>query len=162
MADSVRLTPEEAKKLEIYDPHPAARTRMRSVKLFTDGALGSWGAALLAPYSDKPDARGIMRLPEEELESVARGWWERGWAVVSSISCCSTVTDLLKCAERSCNRRPCEQGRTRCLRRNREGLRGRGCAGQEETSHRALADHAGGRSRSVWETRQYVMMLGSL
>ncbi|RDX44094.1 hypothetical protein OH76DRAFT_1409460 [Lentinus brumalis] len=81
MADSVRLTPEEAKKLEIYDPHPAARTRMRSVKLFTDGALGSWGAALLAPYSDKPDARGIMRLPEEELESVARGWWERGWAV---------------------------------------------------------------------------------
>ena len=85
MVDSVRLTPEEEKELEIYDPHPAARTRMRSIKLFTDGALGSWGAALLAPYSDKPDASGIMRLLEEELDSVAREWWKRGWAFLRSI-----------------------------------------------------------------------------
>ena len=85
MVDSVRLTPEEEKELEIYDPHPAARTRMRSIKLFTDGALGSWGAALLAPYSDKPDASGIMRLLEEELDSVAREWWKRGWAIVRFI-----------------------------------------------------------------------------
>ena len=85
MVDSVRLTPEEEKELEIYDPHPAARTRMRSIKVFTDGALGSWGAALLSPYSDKPDASGIMRLLEEELDSVAREWWKRGWAIVRFI-----------------------------------------------------------------------------
>jgi hypothetical protein len=33
-----------------------------------DGALGSWGAALLEPYSDKPDEYGTMRSPEEVWE----------------------------------------------------------------------------------------------
>ncbi|KAL8278996.1 hypothetical protein RQP46_008665 [Phenoliferia psychrophenolica] len=32
----------------------------RAVKLFTDGALGSWGAAMEEPYSDNPKERGIM------------------------------------------------------------------------------------------------------
>ena len=54
MADTDRLTSEDVKELEIYDRGPTARVRMRSVKVFTDGALGSWGAALLSPYSDKP------------------------------------------------------------------------------------------------------------
>lgn len=31
----------------------------------SDGALGSWGAALIEPYSDKPNEYGIMRTPEE-------------------------------------------------------------------------------------------------
>ena len=83
MADSGRITPEEAETLELYDPGPASRVRMRSVKLFTDGALGSWGAALLSPYTDKPEVSGIMRLPEEELDRAARTWWSRGWGVVS-------------------------------------------------------------------------------
>ena len=82
MADTDRLSKEEAENLEVYDVGPASRVRMRSVKLFTDGALGSWGAALLDPYSDKPDAHGIMRYPEDELAKIARGWYERGWAVV--------------------------------------------------------------------------------
>ena len=83
MADSGRITPEEAETLELYDPSPASRVRMRSVKLFTDGALGSWGAALLSPYTDKPEVSGIMRLPEEGLDRAARTWWSRGWGVVS-------------------------------------------------------------------------------
>lgn len=33
-----------------------------------DGALGSWGAALLEPYSDRPDEYGTMRSPEEVWE----------------------------------------------------------------------------------------------
>ncbi|KAI9061249.1 hypothetical protein FKP32DRAFT_1613179 [Trametes sanguinea] len=81
MADSDRLSPEERNEIEIYDPGPAAHVRMRSVKLFTDGALGSWGAALLAPYSDKPDTRGIMRLPEDALSEQVREWWDNGWGV---------------------------------------------------------------------------------
>lgn len=83
MADSSRLSLEDEKALEIYDPSPASRIRMRSIKLFTDGALGSWGAALLSPYSDKPDMNGIMRLSEEELDKATRAWWARGWGVVS-------------------------------------------------------------------------------
>ncbi|KAI1790602.1 amidohydrolase family-domain-containing protein [Ganoderma leucocontextum] len=81
MADTDRLTSEEANVLSIDDRGPAARVRMRSVKVFTDGALGSWGAALLSPYSDKPEVRGIMRYSEEELSTIVRGWWEKGWGV---------------------------------------------------------------------------------
>lgn len=40
------------------------------VKLFADGALGSWGAALLEPYSDRPESSGTMLINETELTSV--------------------------------------------------------------------------------------------
>ena len=33
---------------------------VRSVKLYSDGALGSRGAAMLAPYSDQEDSRGLL------------------------------------------------------------------------------------------------------
>jgi len=36
------------------------RLSVRSVKFFMDGALGSRGAALLDPYSDDPDNRGLL------------------------------------------------------------------------------------------------------
>ena len=52
------------------------------VKLFADGALGSWGAALLEPYSDKPDVRGTMLINETELQTVVNQV-SRAWAVVS-------------------------------------------------------------------------------
>ncbi|KAM3071528.1 hypothetical protein ACMFMG_009409 [Clarireedia jacksonii] len=42
------------------------------VKLFADGALGSWGAALLEPYSDKPETSGTMLINETELTEVVR------------------------------------------------------------------------------------------
>jgi len=38
----------------------------RAMKLYVDGALGSRGAALTAPYSDKPDSRGLILLPKDE------------------------------------------------------------------------------------------------
>jgi predicted amidohydrolase YtcJ len=41
---------------------------IRAVKLFADGALGSRGAALLAPYSDMPTQRGLLFMSEPELE----------------------------------------------------------------------------------------------
>jgi predicted amidohydrolase YtcJ len=42
---------------------------IRAVKLFADGALGSRGAALLAPYSDMPAQRGLLFMPEPEMQS---------------------------------------------------------------------------------------------
>ena len=36
------------------------RLRMEGVKLYADGALGSRGAWLKAPYADKPDTRGLQ------------------------------------------------------------------------------------------------------
>lgn len=48
------------------------RLTVRSVKLYADGALGSRGAALLAPYSDDPGNSGLMLAPPAHLEDVAR------------------------------------------------------------------------------------------
>jgi predicted amidohydrolase YtcJ len=45
------------------------RLTVRSVKLFADGALGSRGAALLAPYADKPDQRGLLFMSDAEMRS---------------------------------------------------------------------------------------------
>lgn len=42
---------------------------LRSVKLYADGALGSRGAAMIEPYSDDPDNRGLLFSTEEELTS---------------------------------------------------------------------------------------------
>lgn len=48
--------------------HGGGRLQMRGVKLFVDGALGSRGAAMLAPYSDDPHNHGLLMLsPEQHL-----------------------------------------------------------------------------------------------
>ncbi|KAK7688493.1 hypothetical protein QCA50_008031 [Cerrena zonata] len=57
------------------------RLDMRSIKIMTDGALGSWGAALLEPYSDDPTTSGIMRYEEETLSKLVQKWWEAGWGI---------------------------------------------------------------------------------
>lgn len=46
------------------------RLLLHGVKLFADGALGSWGAALLEPYSDKPETSGTMLINETDLTTV--------------------------------------------------------------------------------------------
>jgi predicted amidohydrolase YtcJ len=43
------------------------RFNVRAIKVVSDGALGSRGAALLAPYSDAPDSSGFLRVKEEDL-----------------------------------------------------------------------------------------------
>lgn len=47
------------------------RLAVRSVKLYADGALGSRGAALLAPYSDDPGNLGLLQFEPEALEAAA-------------------------------------------------------------------------------------------
>lgn len=46
---------------------PTGRVRVRGIKLYADGALGSRGAALLAPYSDKPGSTGLVVTPQPAL-----------------------------------------------------------------------------------------------
>ncbi|MCP3675888.1 MAG: amidohydrolase [Gammaproteobacteria bacterium] len=47
------------------------RLSVRSVKISIDGALGSRGAALDAPYSDRPDTSGLLLHTEEETEALS-------------------------------------------------------------------------------------------
>ena len=48
------------------------RLTVRAVKLYADGALGSRGAALLAPYSDDPGNTGLLVSQPSHIEDVAR------------------------------------------------------------------------------------------
>jgi len=45
---------------------------IRAVKMYADGALGSRGAALLAPYADDPGNRGLLLTPPETILETAR------------------------------------------------------------------------------------------
>src|SRR6185295_9581028 len=43
------------------------RLTVRTIKVVSDGALGSRGAALLGPYSDMPDSSGFLTVKVEDL-----------------------------------------------------------------------------------------------
>src|SRR5262249_40130070 len=63
-------------------PHtggPMAAFVLRGVKLFADGALGSRGALLLAPYSDDPGNSGLTVTSKEALTAAARAAAQGGW-----------------------------------------------------------------------------------
>jgi len=45
---------------------------LRAIKLYADGALGSRGAHLKAPYTDDPQNSGLVLTPPNEIEATAR------------------------------------------------------------------------------------------
>jgi predicted amidohydrolase YtcJ len=51
----------------LYDNH----LWIRSFKLYADGALGSRGAALLEPYSDDPNNKGLLLSAPQHIQDVA-------------------------------------------------------------------------------------------
>jgi predicted amidohydrolase YtcJ len=54
---------------------------VRSVKTYADGALGSRGAALLEPYSDRPDSSGLIMNSTEELQAITERCLKAGFQV---------------------------------------------------------------------------------
>lgn len=67
--------PDETKDLKLLDALAAeglggSTLMLGGVKLFADGALGSWGAALLEPYTDKKETSGTMLINETDLTMV--------------------------------------------------------------------------------------------
>jgi len=57
------------------------RLTVRAFKLFADGALGSRGAALLEPYSDAPQTKGLITTPEAAVYDLTRRSLPRGFQV---------------------------------------------------------------------------------
>ena len=57
------------------------RLRLLGTKLYADGALGSRGAWLKAPYRDKPDTRGLSFVTDGELLRLASGASAQGGQV---------------------------------------------------------------------------------
>ncbi|KAK0701469.1 amidohydrolase 3 [Apiosordaria backusii] len=62
--------PEAARKVDLEN----GLLRVNSVKLFADGALGSWGSALIDPYSDRPSTSGSLLVNASTLHSLALSW----------------------------------------------------------------------------------------
>ena len=61
------------------------------------GALGSWGAALLEPYSDKPQSNGLLlKEPGELAELINRCWLQRLQVVCPNVRCVGSTLILLK------------------------------------------------------------------
>ena len=54
------------------------RLNVRSIKVVSDGALGSRGAALLEPYNDSPDSKGFLRVKEEDLLPMLKEALQKG------------------------------------------------------------------------------------
>jgi predicted amidohydrolase YtcJ len=65
----------------IIDAAHDGRLWVRAIKLYADGALGSRGASLLAPYSDDPDNYGLTLAPRERIEDVTTRALRSGFQV---------------------------------------------------------------------------------
>jgi predicted amidohydrolase YtcJ len=61
----------------LYDGH----LWIRAIKLYADGALGSRGAALLAPYSDEPTNSGLLVSKPEHIRAWADAALHRGFQI---------------------------------------------------------------------------------
>lgn len=57
------------------------RLWVRAIKLYSDGALGSRGAALLEPYADAPDQRGLLVSAPAHIRDVATRALRAGFQV---------------------------------------------------------------------------------
>lgn len=62
-------------------PETGEYLTVRAIKLFSDGALGSSGAALWQDYSDEPGNQGLLLITPEALERVARDAAAKGFQV---------------------------------------------------------------------------------
>jgi len=65
----------------IVDGAHGGRLWVRAVKMYADGALGSRGAALLAPYSDDPATSGFILTSQAHVEDVTRRALRAGFQV---------------------------------------------------------------------------------
>jgi predicted amidohydrolase YtcJ len=67
-AERNTFCPEETQGLNLVKNKMISNTLMLGgVKIFGDGALGSWGSAMLEPFSDKMSTSGTMLINETEL-----------------------------------------------------------------------------------------------
>ncbi|MFO7722379.1 MAG: amidohydrolase [Bacteroidales bacterium] len=77
----ITYTPENISEYISKGVYHDGKMHIRSVKFYADGALGSRGALLLEPYSDKPGYHGILTLEPEEFAEQCRELYNYGYQV---------------------------------------------------------------------------------
>jgi len=60
-------------------PLKSPSLNVTSVKTYSDGALGSRGAAMLEPYSDAPEVKGLILKPESYYQDLAKQCYENNF-----------------------------------------------------------------------------------
>lgn len=60
---------------------PNGMLSVYGVKLYADGALGSWGAALLSPYDDNPTSSGTLLVNATALRTLITRWYRAGYQI---------------------------------------------------------------------------------
>jgi predicted amidohydrolase YtcJ len=81
------LVPDAGEILDEYIAHPPQiglrnhKLTLRCIKVFVDGALGARGAAMIEPYSDNPDNKGMIRNDEEQIYQVVSKSMRAGYQV---------------------------------------------------------------------------------
>lgn len=65
------------------DPEYGGRLAVKAVKFFMDGALGSWGAAMIQNYTDRPDQHGQLRMTEAEYDRNVSEWAAAGFQIAT-------------------------------------------------------------------------------
>jgi predicted amidohydrolase YtcJ len=96
---------EKGPTLNAFDHHFTQRT----IKVIFDGALGSRGAALLAPYSDKTDTSGYLTQKPEELRPMFEEALRRGIQVETHAIGDRANRTILDLYEAAFNRVPADQ-----------------------------------------------------
>ena len=72
------------------------RLNVRSFKVYADGALGSRGAALIEPYTDRENHYGAMVTSLEDLKNIAKADFDRTVLVATTgdaVAACQKAID---------------------------------------------------------------------
>jgi predicted amidohydrolase YtcJ len=72
LSADIYLTPEDGEAVLQSGPYGEGAVRVRGIKMYMDGALGSRGAALLAPYSDARGSSGLLVTLVEQIADTIR------------------------------------------------------------------------------------------
>ena len=64
-------------------PYRTDYLSVNTIKLFTDGALGSRGARMIEPYSDDPGNLGLFVTPLDEIKNLCRQAYQHHFAVAT-------------------------------------------------------------------------------
>ncbi|KAG8468905.1 hypothetical protein KFE25_007423 [Diacronema lutheri] len=68
---------------KVQPTSPDSLLTVRAVKLFADGAMGSWTAAMLEAYSDAPRSRGTLIYTDAELAANVSAWARAGYQIAT-------------------------------------------------------------------------------
>src|SRR5699024_4892108 len=89
------------------------RLDLKSVKLMTDGSLGSRSAALLDDYSDRPGHKGNLRYTDKEFYDVVKEIREHNLQIATHAIGDAAIEQVINTYERVLKEDPLEDHRWR-------------------------------------------------